>query len=276
MKHRSFALLSIAAAIIASSAQGAVYNYNFESFVPGNIHGQQGWEVDATGDSNPGAIVGTFGFWGSRAASIGWSTGLSKPSVYVSHAASTPLLGTVGTPDATFSVLFQIYDSDSFNGTDPKAAVRDVFGFRLEDGSGNNLFSLFFTPYDQDPTPENDTAYNTFSYSTGAGPAIPVLNSPLVSAQEGQSYTFSLAFSPSGVNDVAFTGDISGDSFSGVLPGLATSTIGRFGAFWNTSDAAEPGSNQMLFDGVTLIPEPSSALLGLLGASLALVRRRRI
>ena len=40
-------------------------------------------------------------------------------------------------------------------------------------------------------------------------------------------------------------------------------------------DNTLPGSNMLIFDGVSLVPEPSSMLLGLLGTSLAFVRRRR-
>jgi hypothetical protein len=64
--------------------------------------------------------------------------------------------------------------------------------------------------------------------------------------------------------------------FTGELGVVPDGDIVEFGAFWQpTSSFEDPGSNYMLFDNVNLIPEPSSALLGLLGASFAFLRRRR-
>jgi hypothetical protein len=180
-----------------------------------------------------------------------------------------------GGVDANFSVLFQVYDSDSGWGDGSEA--RDTFGFRLENSSGDNLFSLFLTPYDQDPTPQTDTRFDTFSWSQEgmASPTV-VLDSPLVAAQENFAYTFTIQFSPSGANDVSFVADVNGSAFSGTLTGVQTETITEFGAFWNTLNGkTAPGSNFLIFDQTKLVPEPSAMLLGLLGTSFVLVRRRR-
>jgi len=84
-----------------------------------------------------------------------------------------------------------------------------------------------------------------------------------------------VTFSAAAGNDVAFAATVGGSAFNGIIPNAASSGIATFGAFWETSNPTNPGSNHMMFDNLSLVPEPSAALLGLLGASFALVRRRR-
>jgi len=277
----NFAWLSL-----ASLASGAVYSTDFESLPYGDITGQDGWAVNATATDSykPGEIINGFGnpVWGAKSAQIGYSTGLSVPKVYVSRTypggGSTPLLGTVGNANATFKSFFLLVDSRSNASIPPSPAtdaVRDKFGFRLEDGAGKNLFSFILEPYAQVEFPESDTAFHYMSWSTGtATPVVIFPGPPRLSTEEGKYYELSVTFSAATGNDVAFSAMIGGSSFNGVIPDANTASIATFGAFWETSNAASPGSNYMQFDNLSLIPEPSSALLGLLGASFALVRRR--
>ena len=292
MKQNRYALF--AALVLGSfpgSSYGAFYATNFQppSFSPGNLDGQSGWTVNATSvDGAVGTIVpvvtpGTP--FGSRTASLGFTANLvldpGATDVYASYrygaSASTPLLSsTVGTPATSFSAIFEIYDSDSTYGTG--AEVRDNFGFRLQNAAGYNLFSLIFTPFKQAAPllPEDEVAFSQLSWSTGTG--IPQVVAGGYSAMEGQSYTFGVTFAPSVTpGNVAFSANISGvNFFTGELVGLANEEIKEFGAFWKpTSSLSDPGSNSMVFDNINLVPEPSSALLGLLGASFAFLRRRR-
>jgi hypothetical protein len=273
---RTFLLMLTGMGSLVGVASGASYSTDFNTgyALAANLAGQNGWVIN---DPTPyaSAIAGLGGVWGSRTATLGYVSPVIQNTVYVSHPTSVPLVGNGYT---TFSAMFQVVDSDSGYGAGAEA--RDVFGFRLQDGSGNNVFSFYLTPYDQDPIPENDTAYNTYSWSTGAGPQTNVLVPPAYvparSAQENFAYTVTISFATSGA-DVAFTGNVNGDTFSGLLPGLAGVSVQKVGAFWTpTNGPASPGSNQLLFDNISMVPEASSALLGLLGASLALVRRRRI
>ncbi|MCX6875192.1 MAG: leucine-rich repeat domain-containing protein [Verrucomicrobia bacterium] len=238
-----------AIATLADSACGSDYVTDFSSFTLGEMNGKQGWIVsDPT--ANAGAIIGIGGPWGSRCASLGYVAPILNDHVYLSHAATTPL---VGRANASFSVLFQVVDSDSGYGGGSEA--RDTFGFRLENAAGANLFSFFLTPFDQDPTPENDTAFHKFSWSTGD--ATPTAALAPLAAREAFAYTFKIAFAPSGVNDVSFIADINGDSFSGMLTGMAGEMIGEFGAFWIPLNGARaPGSNFLIFDNVSLVTKP--------------------
>lgn len=264
--------------MFAGSAHGSVYSTNFDSFNLGEINGQDGWTTDSATPS-AGAVIGIGGLvWGSRSASLGYVAPLDMDNVYLSHEASTPLVGGAGGTNASFSVLFQVMDSDSGFGGGSEA--RDTFGFRLQNSSGYNLFSFILTPWDQSSTPETDTEFNKYSWTTGSSAPTPVLVPPLYvpirTAEEFFAYNFKIDFALSGSNDVSFVGDINGDEFYGTLPDLGGESIDRFGAFWNTLNGKDaPGSNFLILEGVSLVPEPSSLLLGLLGTSFALARRRR-
>lgn len=273
---------------LGAPANGAVYSTDFDSFTDGNIAGQDGWAVNATTlDSfKPGEIIPSFGYapWGSKSATIGYSTGLSVPKVFVSRTypggATTPLVPSGGGPNTTFRTLFYLVDSISTASNNPPApvtdAVRDKFGFRLEDPAGNNLFSFTLEPDTQEALPENDLAFHYMSWSTGTNaPVVVFPGPPRLATEEGKFYDLVVTFAAAAGNDVAFTATVGGSSFTGTIPNAAGAGIATFGAFWETSNPTNPGSNYMLFDNLSVVPEPSTALLGLLGASFALVRRRR-
>lgn len=269
MKKLPFLFSAITLVAFTTSAQASVYYTSFDGFLLGDLDGQGDWTTDAS-TADTGYVQSIAGSpWNGRAASIGYVNPLSQDSAYVSHAATTPLIGEY---NATFSALFQVQDSDE--GFGAGAEVRDTFGFRLENASGDNLFSLYLTPDAQVANPSVQTAKHSFSWSTGVGSPTVVL--PGLFAIENNAYTFTIAFNNAGGGNVGFDADVNGAAFSGVLTGLSTEEIAKFGAFWDTTiDGDNSGSNFMIFDNVSLIPEPSSALLGLLGASFAFLRRRR-
>lgn len=270
-KYQSTVLASVIFGAASGSLNAAVYFTNFNGYSIGDINGQNGWTSNgATADT--GFIQSIGGApWNGRAATIGFVDPVTPSVPYVSRSISTPLVG--GGVPTSFSVLFQIQDSDS--GYGPGAEDRDSFGFRLQNGSGANLFSFILTPFAQVAEPENSTNFNTFSWSTGTGAptvALPGGNA----AQENFAYTFTVNFFDLGSGNVGFNADVNGAAFGGTLTGLGSETISSFGAFWDTTTGtASPGSNFMIFDNVSLVPEPSSALLGLLGASCVFLRRRR-
>ena len=257
-------------AMVAGSAQATVYIDNFNSgYTIGDLNGQNGWVCsDPTADIGYVQAIG--GVWGSRSASIGYVSPIADNSVYLSHSASTPLIGDG--VDATFSAQFQVIDSDSGYGDGSQA--RDTFGLRLQSTTGTNLFTFYLNPTSQVADPENQTEYNSFSWSTGTG--APTVALAGRGAEELYAYTLTVHFFSAGGSDVGFNADVNGAGFSGVIPGAAGQTIGSLGATWDTlNGAAAPGSNFMVFDNVSLVPEPSVALLGVLGASFAFTRRRR-
>lgn len=260
MKFPQLPVLTAFCLATFSAAHAATYSTDFTGFTLNQpVAGQDDWMID---DPTPDAsyIMSVTG-WG-RVATLGYVFPLNNSSVYLSHAANTPLVG------ATFSVKFQVQDSTN------DGPARDTFGFRLENGSGQNLFSFYLNPYDQDADPEDDYAYHTFAWSSSS--TAPTVLLPGVAAEETKAYTLTVAFALSGANDVTFTGDVNGSAFSGVIPGLAAESIQELGAFWTPLNGPEdPGTNFLIFDNISLVPEPSAALLGLAGISLSIIRRRR-
>lgn len=271
-KTSKFVIGLVAMGASSGLANASVYFTNFTGYSLGDLNGQNGWTSNgATADT--GYVQSVGGVWGGRAGTIGYVDPVSPAIPYVSHSASTPMVDTVGDMNASFSALFQVQDSDS--GFGGGSADRDSFGFRLQNSSGDNLFSFILTPFSQNATPESNTNFNTYSWSTGVGAPTVVLSG--LAAQENNAYTFTVNFFDAGGGNVGFNANINNiDMFSGTLAGLGGQTISNFGAFWNTTTGtADPGSNFMLFDNVSLVPEPSSALLGLLGAAFVFGRRRR-
>jgi hypothetical protein len=288
MKFRFSLILAHAVNLaLAGSLCAAGYYTDFEDFDYGDMttppNSAKGWTInDSAPDASFIQFAGSAPIWGGASATLGYVAPLQNTQIYLSRAVSVPLTTGTGT---TFSTKFQVVDSVSgANG----AGARDTFGFRLQNTTGDNLFSFYLNPFDQDPTPQTDTAFHTFSWSTGNGVPTVVLDSPPVAAQETFAYTFTVNFFDIGGGDVGFDADVNGSEFSGTLTGLATENIGRLGAFWNLTnttyltDPGDPlfeegyygGSNFLIFDNVNLVPEPSSALLlGL--AALGFVTRRR-
>lgn len=259
--------------VLSNSVHALSYFTSFNGYTLGELDGQQGWTSNGA-TATTGFVSSVAGSpWNGRAGSIGFVDPAIPAVSYVSQSnfTPTPLIGTF--PPASFSALFQVQDSDS--GFGPGAQDRDSFGFRLQNSVGDNLFSFILTPFSQSPTPESSTNFNTYSWSTGLGAPTTVLTG--LAAQENFAYTFTVNFFDAGAGDVGFNANINGiDNFSGTLTGLGSQSISTIGAFWDTNTgAAGPGSNFMLFDNVTLIPEPSSALLGILGTSCLFFRRRR-
>jgi|GEM_PF-3098857 len=267
----------------AGSAHGTTYFNNFESgFTPGDMNGQGGWVC-----SNPTTVIDDVTInasaieqvsstvFGSRAARLGWVGPLQSDNVYLSHSADTPLVG--GGVDSSFSTTFMVQNSDSYN----DGGARDTFGFRLEGPSQSNLFSFFLTPTTHPADPQLEIpAFYSLSWSTGGGAATVVL--PDLKAVAGSNYTLTVSFYDAGGNVVGFHAGIgtyggTPQVFNGTLgAGTTSGVIKNFGAIWDTyAGGANSGSNLMIFDNVSLVPEPSSALLGLLGVSFAFIRRRR-
>lgn len=266
--------LAITLAALPCMSEAVVYTTDFSGYALGEMVGQDGWTANDLTTADVGSIINAGGVWGSRTGTTGFVAPVTRPDLYVSrNVADVSLL----TGSTSFSVLYQVIDSDSGYGAG--AEIRDTFGFRLENAAGDNLFSFFLNPFDQDAVPENDTAFHTFSWSTGNNAPTVALNG--LASQELFAYTFTISFFDAGGTNVGFNASINGDSFSGTLNGLASESIGRIGATWNLTDTTEVngeyfgGSNFLLFDNVTLVPEPSTTLLvGLAGIGLALRRKR--
>lgn len=255
------ALAPLIVAVLASNAGAASYSTGFTSATGPEIDGYDGWVDSETTNQNLSFLVN----WnGSNAAAYGGLFDVPISStVGLTHAYGDAL----GITSAAFD--FTIVDS---NNTFPN---RDVFSFSFKSGA-SNLFSIIFTPVVPNPAnPAGDpNAQWNLSYQAGAGPAVSLTQGVL----EGGTYSLNLLLSPNG-GSTDYNLTVSGgtaENRTGTIAVNPGSVATDFGVFWTPSaGAANAGSNYFLMDNFAVVPEPSSALLGLLGASFAFARRRR-
>ena len=253
---------------LASLGHSATYASNFDNLTVGDLPGQGGWSISGAPSSSdsPGQVA-TPGSGNNVVAFGYYDLNSGSNSAYLSHSYGESL---VGTSDGYTQFLVSVGIVDSSDSDFPN---RDTFGFTFRDGQDQNLFSINFTPRAQSGIPQSTTRVDDVTWSnyvTGQSSVIGTLS-------EGFSTTIDLKFEKFGLNDVKFTLKSEGVQVAtGNLTGLASSTIATFGATVNSVDSSGVmGGNQLVFDNISLIPEPSAALLSLLGASLTLIRRRR-
>jgi len=268
--------LGVLVAFVPSA--GSAFVATFPSGPPGfftpqgaDVNGIDGWTVGvdgAPGDS--GALPGGHLAWVSTYLT---STAVALGGVYNYPATTLPATAFLSHEAlgelqyATFSVKFDIQPSTE--NTD--VTFRDGFGFSFRDKDNSNLLTISLVPV---VTPAMD-AYQV-CYTVGAGSQTAALdgnNDPMYIYQYGP-YTMNLALLANGANPT-FSGTVIGTNtktFTGVATNMGSTAIDRVGAVWNVTDA---GDNYIVFDNLSLVPEPSSALLlGLTGIGLALRRRR--
>ena len=285
MKYSLLTLsFSVACSGLGYSAiySNAVYSNDFNTpadFPGGNIAGNDGWLIagaDLATSPKASRIITQFFEGGVRAAALGWQDiNPGASSVYLYQTINSQLVGNP-LSYTKFDVMAAIQDSSStFEGGN---ILRDTFGFTFRDKSDRNIFTFTFTPLD--PTPSDPDALplrvdeTSWSSDFATGRAVGTLT-------ENQYITLDITFTKGIGEDVNFTvTDSGGVLASGTLTGLGANPIlDTFGAIWTPLapdvNGSNTGSNSLMFDTISLIPEPASALLGLLGVSFVFVRRRR-
>jgi hypothetical protein len=250
--------------LLSASLHGAIYSSSFTGLGSNDVAGFEGWTIN---DPEPTLSFGTtFGPVNEAAGLGGYNVSPNEATVGLSHGYGE----TFGYTVASFT--FAITDSTNlFPG-------RDKFSFSFSDGA-TNLFSVLFTPTVPGETnPDGDlNAAWTLSYSTGAGASVP-LN---ISVAESGAYVMSFSFSPNGGStDFSLgVGALGGDPLdtlvrTGTLTGLNPLTASSDFALGFIPSAGSGGDNYIAIDDISVVPEPSSALLlGVVG--LGLVSRRR-
>ena len=258
-------LLTLSAAFVLAGVSQAILIENFDSYTDDtNMSGLGTWSV-SNGIATPGgeaiAIATSFTFEGSVGAALigGFTpTNTLQPTV-LSSAANVPMF-TVGNP-AKFSMDFGFLDGAGAN--------RDDYRLSLA-STGGNLLTIDLTPA---------ASVNTFNISFSSDYFLGVINWGTLDALNtlGNPY-FQILFQTStdgvggmfySLNDVnsgvMSSGTLSGTTLTDNITGLSNSVI--------TGGAA--GNGFLVIDNVSVIPEPTSAMLGLLGASFVFLRRRR-
>ncbi|HWB07135.1 MAG TPA: PEP-CTERM sorting domain-containing protein [Verrucomicrobiales bacterium] len=251
---RIYTILPLFALALTGISSGAGYSTNFNSGYDSSqaVAGQNGWTInDSTTDLSFFVTYNT-----TDAAAIGgYYTSPALGNVRLSHSLSLPLVQT--SLGADFAI---VPSTVTFPG-------RDTFGWSVYNGSGLNLLTIQF-----EPDSVNQTLLN-ITWSTGAGSA----TTTGWAVQYDGPYSLQVAFASGGGSDATFTASITGAntvSFNGSLPGMANETVGSIGQHF-VQQAAAAGDNYMLFDNLSVVPEPSTGALLLTLLMLPLAARRR-
>ena len=255
-------ILSLAATCsLIGGTHAAVLVDNFESYNPldSDMNGKGTWLVTngapAIPAEGPVAIVDSYTWDGSlRSATVGGvaSTLGGITSLY-NNSFSVPLVSP--TPQPTFFQIETAY-------TESNVGNRNNFQFVLTASSGN-LLTLNFAPGGA------NQYIVSWSSAFATGGVIGALTKNI-------STQFRLNTFASGVN-VGYSLTNAGTFVAGgILAGASQlATINNFAVNWDSASNGGLGNNAITIDKISVVPEPSSALMGLLGASFALIRRRR-
>ena len=249
-------ILGLAATLaLTGSSHAAIFIDNFESYsaVNDDMNGKGGWVVSNGADSGGGPVVILDSYTWDASAQSATVGGVTQPSLgftTLSHSANVALVS-----NAPSSFKFETSYTESTGG-----ATRNPFQFVLTANSGN-LLTI-------DLTPAGAGEYDvSWSSAFALGGAVGTLT-----AGASTQFQIDTAWNGSAVT-YAFTNAGNAVS-SGILTGAAQGDfVTSFSTSWNSGASA--GNNSVTIDNVSLVPEPSAALLGLLGTSLLVIRRRR-
>ncbi|MFZ9937570.1 MAG: PEP-CTERM sorting domain-containing protein [Luteolibacter sp.] len=273
----NFAILAAAIGGFAFHAQAAVYSSSFDAApytFGASLDGLDGWSVSGVTQVRTPAVAeigssfvlpgGTSGISGGQSINFGFQE-IDAASAYLSRTVGASLVGN-GAGYTEFQAAFAVNDST------PTYSNRDIFQFAFRGSAGENILTIQLQPTSQAANPSLDNRVDQFSWSSDfaiGGSNIGTLN-------EGTATTLNLTFTPSGVSDVAFSATSAGVPLvSAVLVGAATQNLDNFGFVWIPLDPTNEGANYLNIDDVSLVPEPSSALLACVAGLGLLIRRRR-
>lgn len=266
MKSSYFSPLLLVA--LAANASAAIYvsDFNNLTYVPSQqIGGQDGWSINNPSvpflsytvgwDNGTGAGVTTAAALGGRFAIP------TENTIGLNHGYGEEL----GRTTAIFDFAF--VDSNAGTGS-----LRDAFSFSAYNGA-TNIFSVVFTPAQVNPTVTPLGVWN-LSYNVNGVPA----GDLFLSVEELATYQFYLDFKKHGLQTNVVVG--LGNPGGALLERFRTvdldssQTITSFGFNWITG-VPGGGDNYLIFDNLSVVPEPSSALLvGLAGLAFVTGRRR--
>jgi hypothetical protein len=264
----------LALALLSSTPAFAASLFNFED--PEYVVGEElpsPWTI-----SHPGEYISFVGEQedGSKFGAIGgyYAIPSSFPSTASITVTDPALAASPSSPYGAISFSFSLIDSLTGAGLD----ARNDFGFSYTDSEGNLLLSVRFQPVSQSSDPDTDLATWRLYY-TVAGQAE---YNTTVGFDESIMYNMYFVFEPDSVNLLSISEDFVDfkitDTPTNYDPSLVDGgTLTFFTDVGTEAEDDEYGTNMLIIgegNALTVVPEPSVALLGAV-ASLGLLRRRR-
>ncbi len=246
---------------LVGGSQAAILVDNFESYnsVGDDMNGKGGWTVTngtpAISGEGPVVIVDSY-TWdvpipSNRSATVGGVAQTTLGLTSLSHVVTVPLAGTLANPSV---FKFETAYTESL-GADP----RNNFRFVLNSDSGN-LLTI-------DLTADIGTYNVSWSSDFATGALFGTLGANIPTQFQLNTWWNGSAMEYSFTNSTA---TVMNGTFSNAI--LVSETSTSFAVNWDSTGGA--GGNSITVDNVSMIPEPSSALLfGLAG--LGLISRRR-
>lgn len=265
--------------LLAGVTLAAGYITNFDS-ISGNatLSDADGWVTndpyDVIGDFGQADFVGVIPGYSTTVddhwAALGGITGFApgQPTIILSRP-----VDLTGASRATFTVAMAVSSSAI-----PRAN-KDTFGWTFRNSSDITLFSLLLDPNTADNNGLNIRMYNSSNVELtayGSGDYDIYYNS---------IYSLEVFVNELGFTTVNFTDgnlittQVITNAVTGINPadiaGVAATWILKVPATAGTEQTAY-GSNALIFDNYSLIPEPSSTLLVSVATLALLARRKRI
>jgi MYXO-CTERM domain-containing protein len=206
----------------------------------------------------------------------------SAPSQQFVNLSASLAPGAVPTNGSVFTSRFAIINSgQGFNSNNipPTNDPDDNFGFTLRDTSGG-FFSVSVRPTVSESIRQFFTSNSAFGFDP-----VPVLGMGASDYSNPAFVTMTLNFNQNGAN-LDYVGNLATAgapiNFSGSLAGFAGRSWSSFEIDFDVKDNAVTGGlyngagrNVIMVDSVSLVPEPSAAMMGLLSVGLLGLRRRR-
>jgi hypothetical protein len=263
-------ILALLALLPIGTASAANYYLDFNSYpINQPLDGYDGWEQrDASGNALPdddpeypaSFTVETDG--GGAAIAIGGPySSIPGGGSYVSIGKT---FSSLPTGNKTISFVGMMVDSLDY-------PDRDVFGFVVRNAAGDSLLTISFVPVDPspvDPSESDDDALWTIYYAFGDD----VLQSTGDAILESNPTNFSVIFGTDNTLSFTYGATNATGSESGTVANYdPNSDVLR--TEWYYQDGYGDAYYQV--DNLAVVPEPSSLLLGALGAIGLIGRRRR-
>lgn len=263
---RSFFGITASLALAGATQAAIILVDDFESYTAfSDMHNQGGWDVTRPFSPFGPVVIADIYTWDGSFGSAtvgGYEQTLNNPPTYTPNLGVSALSHTLSVPVHDSSnghntyISFETAYTESL-GLDP----RNPFSFVVQVNGTDSLLTI-------DLTPAGAGQYDVnWSSDFAAGGYIGTL-----SANTSTQFGLLMGLGDTGIDFVlSNAGDVEATgTFSGLT---ATDLVTSFSASWDSTGGG--GGNSITIDNVSIIPEPSSSLLGLLGATLAFTRRRR-